>query len=352
MTRHDTLIFCREEAEKFSQSQLEILNDEINLNGNYQEWHNSLSDFRSYIQSKYIKFKIGRRSRNKNTFTNSGDIIDHHIISYLAPLDFKRKGWGGKILRPSEQVIMLADYLKQKNTRLIYIALPNKFNIYPEIICDDLALLNGRTICVPQYRKYIRELVISGIEVIDMLPVFIRHKEDFALFSKDHHISALGAKLTADTVSEYLCSTTKNITSDCKIEAEEQYIFLSDMNNTIETARVCFTLKNGKRVPFWNQHSDTSKIAIFGDCNLQSYTSIGGGISANLACNLNYPVYNYGRKLIFSEYECPVIKSDLERLSEFDIVIYNAFASASFVRSSRFSYRHPLRFKTWSQVNL
>ena len=248
---------------------------------------------------------------------------------------------------------MLADYLKKKNTRLIYTALPNKCNIYPEIICDDLTLLNGKTICVPQYRKFIRELVMSGIEVIDMLPVFMRHKEDFPLFSKEHHISALGAKLVADTAAEYLRLTTKNITEDFNIESEEQYVFLDDINDkNMELARIFFTMKDGKRVPFWNQHTGTSKIAIFGDCNLQSYTSIGGGISANLSYNLNYPVYNYGRKLIFSEYECPLTQSDLERLSKFDIVIYNAFASASFVRSSHLRLRNPLEFMTWSTINL
>ncbi len=30
-----------------------------------------------------------------NSPTQSGDIIDHHIIGYLAPLNFKRIGWGG-----------------------------------------------------------------------------------------------------------------------------------------------------------------------------------------------------------------------------------------------------------------
>ncbi|MBQ7594225.1 MAG: hypothetical protein IJU48_07715, partial [Synergistaceae bacterium] len=333
--------------------QLETLNKEININGNYQEWYEALADFRRLIQSKYIIFKIGRRYRHKITLTSSGDLIDHHIISYLAPLDFKRRGWGNRILRSSEQVIMLANYLKQKNTRLIYIALPNKCNIYPEIICDDLTLLNGKTIFVPQYRKFIRELVTSGVEVIDMLPVFMRHKEDFALFSKDHHVSISGAKLIADTAAEYLRLTTKNITGDFNVDSEEQYIFLDDINDkNTELARVFFTMKDGKRVPFWNQHSDISKIAIFGDCNLQSYTSIGGGISANLSCNLNYPVYNYGRKLIFSECECPLTQNDLERLSEFDIVIYNAFASASFVRSSHFSFRHPLRISSWDRINI
>lgn len=35
-----------------------------------------------------------------NPPTKSGDIIDHHVIGYLAPLVFKRIGWGGRYATP------------------------------------------------------------------------------------------------------------------------------------------------------------------------------------------------------------------------------------------------------------
>ena len=326
------------------------MDKEITTNGSYLEWYKALVDFRRYIESRYLLFKFGQKYRHKFLKTESGDIVDHHIISYLAPLDFKRIGWNGERLTPVEQVASIARYFQRHNTRFIYAAIPNKYSIYPELICSDRSLMNGITINVPQWRKYIRELLVLGVEVIDMFPVFTSHKNECALFSKDHFISSSGASLTADTIAEYLRATTGNLDSSYSIENEYQHIFAGAMSE-VETARVCFIMKNGLREPFWNQNAQISKIAIFGDCNLQSYTQIGAGISANLACNLGYPVYNAGRKLIFSGRDNTFTNEDIMQLMRFDIVIYNAFASASFVRSAWVNRRSLLSTK-WSSIKI
>ena len=77
----------------------------------------------------------------------------------------------------------------------------------------------------------------------------------------------------------------------------------------------------------------------------------GGGIAANLAYNLQYPIYNAGRKLIF-DYDDVMTEADLKKLLLNEIVIYVAFSSAPFVRSATLSVRHPsLRYK-WCHLNL
>ena len=80
------------------------MDKEITTNGSYLEWYKALVDFRRYIESRYLLFKFGQKYRHKFLKTESGDIVDHHIISYLAPLDFKRIGWNGERLTPVEQV--------------------------------------------------------------------------------------------------------------------------------------------------------------------------------------------------------------------------------------------------------
>ena len=351
-TRHDTLIFCPEKAKLFQTYQLETLEKENNINGSYDEWYEGLSDFRKGIYHRYIKYSLGQKYRYMRTVEPSGEVIDHHIMSYFAPLNFTRKGWGNKELSPVEQILTISRHFQENNIRFIYAALPNKGSIYPEIICADLAKLNGKTINVPQWRKYIRELIASGVEVIDLLPVFMTHRDEARLFSKEHHISAAGAKLTAETVAEYLKFTTKNIDAGYHIEHERNNIFCSDIVNEYETADVYFIVKDGIRSAYWNQDTDASRIAIFGDCNLQSYMSSGAGISANLAHNLCYPVYNAGRHLIFSKNEDSLTAETVRLLKKFDIVIYNAFASASFVRTSTLRRKHPFSFLDWCGIML
>ena len=144
----------------------------------------------------------------------------------------------------------------------MYVAIPNKYSIYPEIILHDHNIMNGITINVPKWRKYIREIVLSGVEVIDMFPVFMKHKNECALFSKDHNISSLGAKLTDDMITEYINATTENLDSSYAIEHEYQNIFSYDPKPNVELARVCFVMNNGFRESFRKQYSEMSRVAI------------------------------------------------------------------------------------------
>lgn len=103
--------------------------------------------------------------------------------------------------------------------------------------------------------------------------------------------------------------------------------------------------------PYWNQQTDRSRIVIFGDCNLQGYQDIGGGVAANLAYDMQYPVYNAGRFLPFDHIN-PVTEAFLKDMQEKDIVIYVAFSSASFVRSTIIPLRNLGKYFSWSTIDL
>lgn len=138
--------FCvnKEKVLEFQEQQLAILQDEENSAGGYDNWYNKLKPFRDYIKKKYIKFSIfSRIYRNKNTILEDGNIIDHHIISYLAPMSLSRIGWNREHLTAAEQVSKLSNYFANKGKRFIYVALPNKGNIYPEIIYNDYNSMGG-----------------------------------------------------------------------------------------------------------------------------------------------------------------------------------------------------------------
>lgn len=76
---------------------LRELRQEESVFKSYKDWQDSLKDFREAVYRKYIKYKTPWNTyRVKKCFTISKHYIDHHILSYLAPLDYKRIGWGGK----------------------------------------------------------------------------------------------------------------------------------------------------------------------------------------------------------------------------------------------------------------
>ena len=273
----------KEQIDKHRKEQMQIFKDECLLNGTYKQWHQELEPFRKYIQKRYIRFHIGKRLyKNRYVETEYGDILDHHMISYLAPLDYKNIGWDNRFLHAYEQIKRISDYFRKKGIRFIYVALPNKGVIYPSLICPDEKLMKGRTINVPQWRKYLYKVVDGGVETIDVLPIFMRMRNQCQVFSKEHNISGIGAKIISDLIADYLKRTTKDITSGYQIEREERYYFPSDYREPEkieELCSICLINKNRKeKIPYWNQDTKNSKIAIFGDCNLQSYSGVGGGL--------------------------------------------------------------------------
>ena len=188
-----------------------------------------------------------------------------------------------------------------------------------------------------------------------MYPVFMKHKDESNLFSKEHHISTFGAKLTGMTAADYIKQTTIGLNSDFDLLREPSVVYLSDYGKPDLLAEECdtfFLMKGGRKICYWNQDTESSRIAIFGDCNLQSYSSRGAGISANLSYFLRYPVYNAGRILLFGFEDKRLSFEDIMNLCNYDIVIYAAFASAPFVRTANIHLRRPKLEYKWQHLKL
>lgn len=345
------------EIKKFAEKQITYLCEEERINGGYSEWYDALKSFRKHIRKKYISFGISNMYFPKYVYQEeSGDIIDHHSISYLAPLDFTRIGWNGLRTTPQEHVCKLSEYFKTRKTRFVYVALPNKGMVNLSLLGDE-KLLSDRSGNAPQYRKYIKNVIMGGGEVIDMLPVFETHKMDNRnLFSKGHHISSYGAKLTGETIAKYLINTTKGISPQIKIYHDANCEYFADVGNPEELKiirdKYYILDEKGVKTCYWNQCTDESKILIFGDCNLQAHTSYGGGITQSLAYSLQYPVCDGGRKLIFGYMDNPIKQEDIKRFSSFEIIIYVAFASAPYVRTAKLLRRRPSLEYKWVNFNL
>lgn len=166
------------------------------------------------------------------------------------------------------------------------------------------------------------------------------------LFSRGHHISGTGAYIVGRELADYLRKTTSGIPDELRLHGIEEIYNIG--NGLKEKLYLCmYTNQKGYEVPYFNQES--SSIAIFGDCNLQRNEMCGANISANLARELKYPIENVGRKLLFSTID----GMDLDTMSYLatkKIVIYVAFASASFVRTSQFYLRSLGRPINWNTI--
>lgn len=319
------------------QRAVRVIEEEINCYGTFQEQYDALEGFRNELL-QYVRWASRNRKlfRPKTSFIESGDVLDWHVTGYFAPLEFKRVSWGGKKRTPSEHVIALSNALKRKGSRLLYVALPCKGVIYPELAVDRRLVREGAS-TAPQWRKMVLEMLEGGVEVIDMFPVFQKHKTK-PLFSYEHNISPEGAELTACTIGDYIkrTSTLEDIQKNIFTAHEDLMWYYPWQTNAPEKQvrlyKERYIKKDGLRyLPFGND----SDICIFGNCNLQAYLYRGSGIAANLAYQLQRDIDYLGRKLIFGNGKEVYDKESFCASAERDIAICISFPSGSFVRTSQ-----------------
>lgn len=316
--------------------------EEVSHNGPYEKWYEELEDYRKYLRNKYIEHRfrdwycIGRK------LIPSGDILDHHVGAYLAPLEFTRTGWNGERLCPSKQIILLDRYFKSKGIRFVYVALPCKGFVHTDLMGGE-EYQAEKSITVPQWRKMLKEIVEEGVETVDCLPPFTGNKGK-GLYSKEHNLSPAGCDFTAALVADYLQKTiSKGLESEPGrfTKAERLYSIHSTMQGKGAVDEFEVQLYKGWQVtdtatgkPYTGFLND-SGIAIFGNCNLQSYMYDGGGITSCLSAYLNYPISYLGRRLPFcAKPKERIDGSALELLCRKEILLYVGFPSAAFVRSS------------------
>lgn len=314
-------------------------------NGNYNEWYAELADFRRALRP-YVKqtFFGNRIIQSKRTRLPSGDVLDHHVAGYFAPLNFRRRGFEGEMRTPADQLIYLSEYLKAHHTRFIYAALPCKGVFYPEIAVA-AETLHGKTLDCPQWRKMLSELVVADVDVLDLLPPLMAQKDSLNLFSKDHYVSPLGAKAVAEIVAGYLRDTAKIFETDIHVNAKDCEVDFSCPDGSGGTVQEKYPARCISRVDEGTLDYPEARIGFFGNCNVQAYREYSAGIYENLLYELHAPVDYMGRFLPFacSEHHHAALfgcegltQSVCQAFAKKDIVVYLGFPTASFVRTSQF----------------
>lgn len=205
------------------------------------------------------------------------------------------------------------------------------------------------------------EMLESGVEVLDMFPVFQEHKE-CPLFSYEHNISPEGAELTARFIADYIKGTSKLDTqSTMAFSAFKKEMWYHPWQSNAQEKHVrlhmesCIEKEGTNYLPFGN----SSNICIFGNCNLQAFQYRGSGIAANLAYQLQMDIDYLGRTLIFGNGEEAYGKESLKECIKRDIAICIGFPSGSFVRTTQLNreaikrfIRHGRLSGQWSSMDL
>ena len=308
----------------------------------YEKRYDDLQKFRDAM-SMFADVR-GNTLMPKISVLDNGHVLDHHVLGYLSPIEFMRIGFGNVKRTPIEQMLLLNKQLEEKGIRFIYVALPCKLAVYPEIVNDVIGeLIPEDGLIIPQWRKMIQELNNEGVEVVDCYNAFISNKSPNCLFSKNHHISPFGAWITACEISRYINQTTavpstmledayscvKASVQDYVLKVSGDYSSEKLGKETFEVS--CVLIRENKKKEI-DISAKESEICMIGNCNLQSYLGLGCDITSYLSYLLKYPVIYGGRYLPFAKIDS-IDKIPQGMLKGKKILIYVGFVSACFVRA-------------------
>ncbi len=348
------IISCYDHIRRENEKLLRIFKAEQCLK-NYEQRYAELKSFRTILN----KFAYGNLESDslkpKITILNNGHVLDHHILGYLAPMEFKRIGFGNIYRTPTEQLSVLNNWLKERGIRFVYVSLPCKIAIYPEIIGLGVDIPTDR-IVIPQWRNQLYRLSSLGVEIVDCYDEFQRVRQKGDLYSKNHHISPYGAQVIAKRISDYLRETTildgtvsEHAFKSTKREIEDYVLRVSGDYSSEKLGKEkfitqCVSMVTNGSDKIYTGEEIESEICIIGNCNLQSYRYTGCDITARLAYDLNYPVNYGGRYLPFAKVDT-IDKMPKGLLAGKKILIYVGFLSGSFVRAYR-------QDDVWSRIML
>lgn len=283
---------------------------------------------------------------SKVSILPNGHLLDHHALGYFAPMEFERWGFeqNGKPMKRShiDQIKILNDFFVDHGVRFIYVPIPCKVAVDPYIAVDKDVVPYDQLV-IPQWRKVLLDIAYEGIECVDCYAEL--KKTGRASYTKNHHISPIGAGIIADKVAEYIYLTTEGLKEDCYANflCKDEYlgspVLLNSGNNNsaelgeefFETTRVFIRDDEFER-PYMGRDSD-SEIVIIGDCNLQSYRGTGADVTSQISGALKYPVGYLGRYLPFAKHDS-IDKLPMGSLYGKAIIIYIGFISGSFVRAN------------------
>jgi hypothetical protein len=283
--------------------------------GDWDRWYASLAGFRSDLQTR-----LDAARARQPAFKADPDHAPNALLradyrpplydspdnaAYLAPMD--PAGWAKA--RPSGPVFMaVSEWLRRRNIDLILVPVPRIAEVYADHIVTGVP---SDKIVAPHLRKFFLDLLNAGVEVVDLLPGFLKARDtdpEPLYLLTDGHWSDRAQRMAATEIGRRLkrydvvkaalarpplftiAHASKRVTGaawDLITPAER-----TEVEDAIDATRFTTVTTRGG-APF--QEPAESQVVVIGDSfthYFQLAISVGTGIDALLSKEINIPVSN------------------------------------------------------------
>ena len=174
-------------------------NLEIKQYGDYPDWTKKNGPFLDNV-----KKMIGALPPDHMAFKGKEDwLFFRKSIEYMTGGDLSVQA---RDKNPIPNLVDFKNYLGQHNVNLLFVVVPNKEEVYPEYLPVEAAPVNGPYVN-PYSRKILKDIQAAGIEVIDLLPHFLKAKEQDASLKvtvyqhQDTHWTDRGLEIASDLIA-------------------------------------------------------------------------------------------------------------------------------------------------------
>lgn len=270
--------------------------------GAWESWIKKLGPFQAQVNA----FGSREAATVQGLQAKDGYLVFRRELEYLVAPD-----WNGPLAKhkPLAVITALKDRLASQGIDFLFVPVPTKLDLYPEILLDSAPNLPGG-IAQPHFRKMLRDLAEARVETVDLLEPFLKLKAASeagkrSLYQKqDTHWSAIGletaAQVLADRVKNFSWYDSSFLSKvDYKMQ-DSVFETLGDIQARLTDAakaKVGPESQLGHRVldrdgkPY--EDTASSPVLVLGDSYTGVFQSVGcrnAGVTAHLAARLGGPV--------------------------------------------------------------
>jgi alginate O-acetyltransferase complex protein AlgJ len=177
---------------------LETVQRELAAQGSWPKWTGKLASTHAALKKrlKALAPKV------KALSGQDGFLFYRNDLEYVSGGDLEQQRKGKN---PLPVILEFKKLLDEQGVDFLFVPVPTKLEVYPEKLDADFKALSGQVIN-PAFRKLIESLSKEGVEVVDLLPVFLQAKpasasEPFLFQRQDTHWTDRGLRLAADVLA-------------------------------------------------------------------------------------------------------------------------------------------------------
>ncbi|MBN1760699.1 MAG: hypothetical protein JW863_20390 [Chitinispirillaceae bacterium] len=176
-----------------------VFSSEVARYGSYKKWEEANYPFFDGVRSWLLTFPPEQMGLEGN----DGWLFFRKSFDYILSGDI---GQQALFRNPLPHITELKNYLNSQGVDLLFVAVPNKEEVYYRYLSDSIPAPNV-PILTPYGRKFFADLQQAGVEVIDLLPAYLDAREKdslsgmFLYQKQDTHWTGRGMEIAADLIA-------------------------------------------------------------------------------------------------------------------------------------------------------